>query len=163
MSKAKLINALRKVAVTLAEGGKGYCHWMFTTCNCGLVARELIGEWPTDETSRFQDWGHASRSAKRCSVTGEPLPAIFQRLTAAGVPVEEFGQLEDCSNPEVLARLGWQKIERDDPFDVAHYMMAWADILAAKEPKTETQDQAISQTVSVMANNVPQGKELQPC
>lgn len=134
----QLINALRKAAGKVVTGEY---RWLGKdTCNCGILAKELLGK----DFKRLVNsdmvvgcWTMAAnRSYGYCESTGMPLPKLYAMLEQAGFQFADFRSIEFLANDDVLDRLGGRDaLERgiygifDNPENVARYFRAQADIL----------------------------------
>jgi hypothetical protein len=149
--KTKLIQALRAVGKRLASGASYYNWHDADSCNCGLLAQEILNVDSKQLASlrvaeKHQGCWHASANFGFCTKTGLPLTLLFKALNEAGMSHGDFCDLEQCANPAVAARLdlevaelrsygipyylaGRSHFENQNRFTVSRYMLAWADLL----------------------------------
>lgn len=134
-----------------------------TTCNCGLLARSSLG-LSRDELSKLltpvivrDEDGSACWKAMAscgCSITGEPIAAIFKKLAKAGLLFSDFADLEYLQNPVVLkrvrGRIGWRRffLSHKSESSLAQYLRAWASLIeehhaARSASPTEAQLEAV--------------------
>lgn len=140
--KEELKKAIRLTIEDL-ETGRKYYEWTATTsCNCGILAQNLLGLSASDlgrtaDVSQVGLWGLKSMS---CDLTGEPLSEIIRILFKYGLTSKDIMYLENLSNPEIAKTLGWELhylsenrgfiySERSDKYAVILYLKEWLKIL----------------------------------
>jgi len=151
MNKIPLINALRNVARRLETSSADYDWHSVASCNCGLVAQELLkldGTALNDLIRRdnsvngwFENLSHGWSTMARAEFcqTGLPLSEIFQRLHRCGLSAKDICELEYLSNKRILGRMGWTFDESDGTEKckeigfLINYLRSWADLLSDEE------------------------------
>lgn len=135
-----LIRGLRETAQRLRDGTDDYCWTRSTHCNCGLLARSLLGvdavellklRWEGDYppiASLDGCWSVAARQGY-CARTGLPTHTLFKALAACGVEREDYERIE------YLEQRGDANF--DEPANVAAWMDAEADKLEARRAAGE--------------------------
>lgn len=146
----KLITALRTAAKALDEETFDY-DWSFTsTCNCGSLCCALLGKSAAEMVKLIpkdiHKVGHVTWTnlvGQYCPISGLPANSLFCELVRCGLTPKLIVELENLSNPEILARIResdllrlrswWQLgevvIDCEDRRHVALYMRAWAELL----------------------------------
>jgi len=152
--KTKLITALR-IAANALENNTFHYNWKrMEQCNCGVVACALLGLSATELDEHLEEisppfqvnW--AMMAGMMCPVTGVATDVIFGKLQQCGMTALDIVQLEELSNPRVLARCDfgsrrkttgklWWKKTTEEPILVSYdykqhvilYLRAWADLL----------------------------------
>lgn len=131
------IEALKKTIYNLENDVYEY-EWLDTNkCNCGVVARTILGDELPKQNGMFSVHhliggappgfhGLYRQALTHCSKTGHPLPRVFQSLLDSGFTPDEMKALERC---------GCKKE------DVITYLKAWVSILEAEKPKEEENKQ----------------------
>ena len=125
----EVIGALRTAAARLREGAD-YQWGHAGSCNCGQLAqvvtgleraaiyREVAGEW-------------SEYLVDRCAVTGSRVDDVVATMVRFGFEPAELADLEQLSDPEVLAALcgGPRYLRHNDRDHVVEYLEAWAAML----------------------------------
>lgn len=103
----------RNVAALIENNLVSYAWDKCEKCNCGLVARSIIGESLSEFGRSIEalnptpdfctNW---TRMAEHyCPISGEPMNWVFKKLYLAGMRYEDFGHLEHLSNRAILDRM----------------------------------------------------------
>lgn len=139
------IEALKQTIINVESGKYGYYWGSSDTCNCGVVARTLLGgEYALSngllDIERDTSKGVFSGSYY-CSTTKIKLPKVFQVLKDAGFSYEELNGLEYLSGEDVCNKLSWGTIlvgcggrvksdlKYDNKKNLLSYLRAWVEIL----------------------------------
>lgn len=118
-----LATHLRAVATHLRNNTLHY-DWKFADrCNCGLLARSILGISAKELAVKLEAHGHSEfataefpstmptwreRAANHCPLTGIPRDEIFRGLHAAGLQFRDYTELENQSNAEVREQIARQ-------------------------------------------------------
>ncbi|MEZ4383465.1 MAG: hypothetical protein R3A79_19200 [Nannocystaceae bacterium] len=131
----ELITALRVTAERLRAGAR-YQWGHYGECNCGHLARTLLGV-DAAELHRFGqqregDW--RSHAREYCDTSGYRIDHVIRQMLAAGLDLDDIIHLENLSDPRVLAALpgGPRYLARNDREDAILYLESWAELLAAQ-------------------------------
>ncbi len=152
----KLITGLR-VAANALETGIFYYKWSHPACcNCGVLCCALTGKSAAglarELPSPLSTW--ENMIGEHCPITGIPTQTVFRELFAHGLTQRDLIQLEDLSDPKIVARLHLTERRRvprsflplkfgifgklatvpvkpacDKKAHVIAYLRAWADLL----------------------------------
>ena len=142
-SKESLINGIRNAASNMRKGSK-YMWGHMGACNCGHLAQQLTS-FTRKEIHEFAqerpgDW--KEQVMDFCPTTGYPIDMVIAEMMKYGLSGQDLQQLEDLSNPAVLARLPKeiQPLHRYKREDAILYLESWADILEESLEKTEVSE-----------------------
>ena len=126
----KVIQALRETATQIATSGR-YEWGHMGSCNCGHLAQNITS-FTRAEIQQFAlqkrgDW--SEQVIDYCPTSGYPMDLIIGRMIEFGFTQSDLRQLENLSNPEILAQAGVISFNRNVMSDTVKYMNAWADLL----------------------------------
>lgn len=126
----KVIQALRETATQIATSGR-YEWGHMGSCNCGHLAQNITS-FTRAEIQQFAlqkrgDW--SEQVIDYCPTSGYPMDLIIGRMLEFGFTQSDLRQLENLSNPEILAQAGVISFNRNVMSDTVKYMNAWADLL----------------------------------
>lgn len=126
----KVIQALRETATQIATSGR-YEWGHMGSCNCGHLAQNVTS-FTRAEIQQFAlqkrgDW--SEQVVDYCPTSGYPMDLIIGRMIEFGFTQSDLRQLENLSNPEILAKVGVTFFNRNVMSDTVKYMNAWADLL----------------------------------
>ena len=126
----KVIHALRETATQIATSGR-YEWGHMGSCNCGHLAQNITS-FTRAEIQQFAlqkrgDW--SEQVIDYCPTSGYPMDLIIGRMIEFGFTQSDLRQLENLSNPEILAKAGVASFNRNVMSDTVKYMNAWADLL----------------------------------
>lgn len=126
----KVIQALRETATQIATSGR-YEWGHMGSCNCGHLAQNVTS-FTRAEIQQFAlqkrgDW--SEQVIDYCPTSGYPMDLIIGRMIEFGFTQSDLRQLENLSNPEILAKAGVASFNRNVMSDTVKYMNAWADLL----------------------------------
>lgn len=126
----KVIQALRETATQIATSGR-YEWGHMGSCNCGHLAQNVTS-FTRAEIQQFAlqkrgDW--SEQIVDYCPTSGYPMDLIIGRMIEFGFTQSDLRQLENLSNPEILAKVGVTFFNRNVMSDTVKYMNAWADLL----------------------------------
>ena len=126
----KVIQALRETATQIATSGR-YEWGHMGSCNCGHLAQNITS-FTRSEIQQFAlqkrgDW--SEQVIDYCPTSGYPMDLIIGRMIEFGFTQSDLRQLENLSNPEILAKAGVASFNRNVMSDTVKYMNAWADLL----------------------------------
>lgn len=126
----KVIQALRETATQIATSGR-YEWGHMGSCNCGHLAQNVTS-FTRAEIQQFAlqkrgDW--SEQIVDYCPTSGYPMDLIIGRMIEFGFTQSDLRQLENLSNPEILAKVGVTSFNRNVMSDTVKYMNAWADLL----------------------------------
>ena len=126
----KVIQALRETATQIATSGR-YEWGHMGSCNCGHLAQNITS-FTRAEIQQFAlqkrgDW--SEQVIDYCPTSGYPMDLIIGRMIEFGFTQSDLRQLENLSNPEILAKAGVASFNRNVMSDTVKYMNAWADLL----------------------------------
>ena len=126
----KVIQALRETAKQIASSGR-YEWGHMGSCNCGHLAQNITS-FTRAEIQQFAlqkrgDW--SEQVIDYCPTSGYPMDLIIGRMIEFGFTQSDLRQLENLSNPEILAKAGVTSFNRNVMSDTVKYMNAWADLL----------------------------------
>ena len=126
----KVIQALRETATQIATSGR-YEWGHMGSCNCGHLAQNITS-FTRSEIQQFAlqkrgDW--SEQVIDYCPTSGYPMDLIIGRMIEFGFTQSDLRQLENLSNPEILAQAGVASFNRNVMSDTVKYMNAWADLL----------------------------------
>ena len=126
----KVIQALRETATQIASSGR-YEWGHMGSCNCGHLAQNITS-FTRAEIQQFAlqkrgDW--SEQVIDYCPTSGYPMDLIIGRMIEFGFTQSDLRQLENLSNPEILAKAGVASFNRNVMSDTVKYMNAWADLL----------------------------------
>lgn len=126
----KVIQALRETATQIATSGR-YEWGHMGSCNCGHLAQNVTS-FTRAEIQHFAlqkrgDW--SEQVIDYCPTSGYPMDLIIGRMIEFGFTQSDLRQLENLSNPEILAKAGVASFNRNVMSDTVKYMNAWADLL----------------------------------
>nr|WP_315156018.1 hypothetical protein [uncultured Flavobacterium sp.] len=126
----KVIQALRETATQIATSGR-YEWGHMGSCNCGHLAQNITS-FTRAEIQQFAlqkrgDW--SEQVVDYCPTSGYPMDLIIGRMIEFGFTQSDLRQLENLSNPEILAKVGVTSFNRNVMSDTVKYMNAWADLL----------------------------------
>ena len=126
----KVIQALRETATQIASSGR-YEWGHMGSCNCGHLAQNITS-FTRAEIQQFAlqkrgDW--SEQVIDYCPTSGYPMDLIIGRMIEFGFTQSDLRQLENLSNPEILAKVGVTSFNRNVMSDTVKYMNAWADLL----------------------------------
>ena len=101
------------------------------SCNCGHLAQNITS-FTRAEIQQFAlqkrgDW--SEQVIDYCPTSGYPMDLIIGRMIEFGFTQSDLRQLENLSNPEILAKAGVASFNRNVMSDTVKYMNAWADLL----------------------------------
>jgi hypothetical protein len=176
------IEALEKTIYNLENDVYEYKWDESDKCNCGVLAKTLLGGKTAQECGYHQspklgDYGVFSRNAY-CMTTDLPLPTVFNVLKDTGFTHEDLMNLEYFGNEKIALKLGKEISYRDghpfgyksDTFNdkklLIKYLKAWVEILKEEQPIIETPPteepkiKEIIRYVSVPQSITEQSKEL---
>lgn len=135
----ELVTALRTTAARL-EAGSSYKWSDFASCNCGNLVQSVTALSPRAiyeaAFARSGDWGEQAREF--CPSSGYPIDFVLSRLFELGLDAEDVRHLERLSDDRVLRALGVQELVYTRREDVVRYMRAWAGLLEAQLPLSES-------------------------
>ena len=128
--RLKVIQALRETATQIATSGR-YEWGHMGSCNCGHLAQNITS-FTRAEIQQFAlqkrgDW--SEQVIDYCPTSGYPMDLIIGRMIEFGFTQSDLRQLENLSNPEILAKAGVASFNRNVMSDTVKYMNAWADLL----------------------------------
>ena len=126
----KVIQALRETATQIATSGR-YEWGHMGSCNCGHLAQNITS-FTRAEIQQFAlqkrgDW--SEQVIDYCPTSGYPMDLIIGRMIEFGFTQSDLRQLENLSNPEILAKAGVASFNRNVMSYTVKYMNAWADLL----------------------------------
>lgn len=126
----KVIQALRETSTQIATSGR-YEWGHMGSCNCGHLAQNITS-FTRAEIQQFAlqkrgDW--SEQVIDYCPTSGYPMDLIIGRMIEFGFTQSDLRQLENLSNPEILAKAGVASFNRNVMSDTVKYMNAWADLL----------------------------------
>ena len=126
----KVIQALRETATQIATSGR-YEWGHMGSCNCGHLAQNITS-FTRAEIQQFAlqkrgDW--SEQVIDYCPTSGYPMDLIIGRMIEFGFTQSDLRQLENLSNPEILAKAGVASFNRNVMSDTVKYMNEWADLL----------------------------------
>lgn len=126
----KVIQALRETATQIATSGR-YEWGHMGSCNCGHLAQNITS-FTRAEIQQFAlqkrgDW--SEQVIDYCPTSGYPMDLIIGRMIEFGFTQSDLRQLENLSNPEILAQAGVASFNRNVMSYTVKYMNAWADLL----------------------------------
>ena len=126
----KVIQALTETATQIATSGR-YEWGHMGSCNCGHLAQNITS-FTRAEIQQFAlqkrgDW--SEQVIDYCPTSGYPMDLIIGRMIEFGFTQSDLRQLENLSNPEILAKAGVASFNRNVMSDTVKYMNAWADLL----------------------------------
>lgn len=126
----KVIHALRETADQIQNSGR-YEWGHMGGCNCGHLAQNITS-FTRAEIQRFAlqkrgDW--SEQVIDYCPTSGFPMDLIIGRMIEFGFSRADLRQLENLSNPEVLAKIGVSYLNRNVLTDTVLYFYAWANLL----------------------------------
>ena len=129
----KVIQALRETATQIATSGR-YEWGHMGSCNCGHLAQNITS-FTRAEIQQFAlqkrgDW--SEQVIDYCPTSGYPMDLIIGRMIEFGFTQSDLRQLENLSNPEILAKAGVTSFNRNVMSDTVKYMNAWADLLESQ-------------------------------
>ena len=129
----KVIQALRETATQIATSGL-YEWGHMGSCNCGHLAQNITS-FTRAEIQQFAlqkrgDW--SEQVIDYCPTSGYPMDLIIGRMIEFGFTASDLRQLENLSNPEILAKAGVTSFNRNVMSDTVKYMNAWADLLESQ-------------------------------
>ena len=144
-----LIRHLRHTANKIESEEWDY-HWPnSSSCNCGLLARSVVGE-PVEVGGT---WGRAADPELRgmCLTTGVSLEDVLRKLRDLGLTASDIKKLETFGHEAVVQEAGFSGNDNyDDKQKVVTYMRTWADLLERAQPLVQEsnnkKDQAHEQT-----------------
>lgn len=140
------VEALEQTIYNLENDVYEYSWSTLDTCNCGVLARTLLGgKLPTNagfyKSPKYGGKGVFAKQAF-CVTTNLPLPEVFKVLKEAGFTYPELLELEYLGNKKIAQRLGWLLSEIGgvyfiDGFDAKNrliaYLKAWVSILKEEQ------------------------------
>lgn len=126
----KVIQALRETATQIATSCR-YEWGHMGSCNCGHLAQNITS-FTRAEIQQFAlqkrgDW--SEQVIDYCPTSGYPMDLIIGRMIEFGFTQSDLRQLENLSNPEILAKAGVASFNRNVMSYTVKYMNAWADLL----------------------------------
>lgn len=126
----KVIQALRETAKQMASSGR-YEWGHMGSCNCGHLAQNITS-FTRAEIQQFAlqkrgDW--SEQVIDYCPTSGYPMDLIIGKMLSFGFTKADLRQLENLSNPEVLAKIGVLYLNRNVLTDTVLYFYAWANLL----------------------------------
>lgn len=126
----KVIQAPRETATQIATSGR-YEWGHMGSCNCGHLAQNITS-FTRAKIQQFAlqkrgDW--SEQVIDYCPTSGYPMDLIIGRMIEFGFTQSDLRQLENLSNPEILAQAGVASFNRNVMSDTVKYMNAWADLL----------------------------------
>ena len=129
----KVIQALRETATQIATSGR-YEWGHMGSCNCGHLAQNITS-FTRAEIQQFAlqkrgDW--SEQVIDYCPTSGYPMDLIIGRMIEFGFTQSDLRQLENLSNPEILAKAGVASFNRNVMSYTVKYMNAWADLLESQ-------------------------------
>ena len=171
------IEALKKTIYNLENNTYLYSWHNSDTCNCGILAKTVLNTGK-DETlwnygianvpSCTNDRFAAFSKKAHCMTTGIKLPKVFQALKDAGFTFEDVNELEQCTNLEVLTRMGRKEDRRyhsekgyyynpnkSSKWYLIEYLSAWVEILEEKEKQQLPTVSAVLVTWKGMVEEYP--------
>lgn len=100
-SSIKLAEALERTAERV-EKDRDY-DWSYPqSCNCGILAQELLGVNQEDlktiihgDANLVGSWSLSAEDVMKCAVTGAPLVGVFRALKECGIDLDDFWWLEE--------------------------------------------------------------------
>lgn len=128
------IEALKKTIYNLENDVYEYNWDKFESCNCGILAKSIIGGKDLDGCGYRNSpslYGSGASAMFHCLATGLPLPEVYQAVKDAGFTFREMRHLEVMTDEEILKKAGMSILSRLF-FDKAHliaYLKAWVSIL----------------------------------
>jgi hypothetical protein len=132
----ELIDALRTAADKIESGEWKYGWYSSRKCNCGLVARAIVGETVKSPVSTWNDFKeglnqYPQRRSDICLQSGFTYKELYDRLTDAGLTNEDFEELERLSNESVVKSMSQSASDVDYTVrsHVIEYLRTWADLL----------------------------------
>lgn len=145
------ITALEKTIYNLENDVYKYGWYGCNTCNCGVLAKTLLGGRDVEQCGFNQspsigNWGAFSKHAL-CLTTNLPLPEIFQILKDTGFTHQELFDLEFLGNPKIAEACGFKldafgygfaassHYERKN--SLIKYLKAWVKILKEEKLSSE--------------------------
>ena len=154
-----LIQAIESLISKLKDGTIHYYWNNFTSCNCGLLAQELIGcnESHLDKIMCEIPFGARlwTITSKYCKSTGICYDTIFKYLFETGLTIEDIEDLEYLSNEEILKETD---IDTDSAQIVEYYkvksnlvkyLKGWLVILERQQKKEFGQDIKLNQITDI--------------
>ncbi len=143
---AELVYALRATAARLRDGAR--FQWTHMgACICGNLVQTICdidsAQLHRIALQRAGDWGQQAYDT--CPSSGLPIDHVFDRLAELGLDAQDIGDLERLRNPEVIHHLfGSLQYELDhrDRGDVIRYLVAWAELLEARDLPAQRQHSA---------------------
>lgn len=168
----RLIKALRTSADKVDGGSVYYCWSSGASCNCGILAQEVLDISERDLLDKIyslsiddRTWTSLARK-RSCSLTGTSIPQIIERLKKVGFKRSNFTELEYLSNRTICKRA---KIDTTDyhyftyPSNFVKYTRAWADILEEQleaEKSIQKTRKIIKDVNKLVAKPLPKIKTL---
>lgn len=152
------ITALERTIYNLENDVYKY-NWADTeSCNCGILARTILGGKTAIQTGLFdspsidKELGCFTQYT-HCLTTNLPLPEVFLALKNAGFSQKELIELEHLSNKNIIQRGGVQmymttstmiSVEtntyRSNKQEVIKYLKAWVAILKEEQEQNKPQE-----------------------
>lgn len=157
---------MREVAHKLSVGAVAYNWSERHSCNCGVLARQIMGLSesqlkPLISCAHEATWVDIAND--RCSLTGITNDKAFAALFAAGLRFEDIGELERLSNPLVIGKMRvgghlqpglslsnliriplYSKVGYRKSRNLVAYLNAWATLIeefhAARQPTEATME-----------------------
>ncbi len=127
-----LIKALRAAADKVEADPSQYSWTQPRRCNCGLVAREILGDRGLIQCTRavghvgIWSWSFGPRTV--CQTTGLPILKTFKTLFKAGLNKKHAEHLEDLGDISIQLRAGLGgDARRNSHRNFIAYVRAWAD------------------------------------
>lgn len=136
-----LIRALRTTASRLRRGAD-YQWGHLGMCNCGQLAQTLtrLGRAEIHAAALLRGGEWEDRARDYCPTSGYAIDDIIRVMIGHGLSTSDLADLEDLSDPVILARLpsGRRHLRRNVREDVVWYMSTWADLLEASLRERES-------------------------
>ena len=150
----ELIDALRTTADKIESGGWDNYWGDPERCNCGLLARSILGE-PLRFDKRMGCWERSVRNAReskwlfgepKCLSTGLSFTEIVDLLNEVGLRDRDFRELELLKNEVVVGAMDTWKPDYHNDDHVVEYLRTWADLLEKAQPLAEEAGESTAKT-----------------
>ena len=126
----KIIAALRETAKQIEASGR-YEWGHMGSCNCGHLAQNITS-FTRVEIQQFAlqkrgDW--SEQVIDYCPTSGYPMDLIIGRMIEFGFTTSDLRQLENLSNPAILAQANVPFFDKNVMINTVKYLNTWADLL----------------------------------
>lgn len=158
------IEAIKKTIYNLENDVYEYQWTKAGACNCGILARTLLGgkevwdagflQSPAQQTKGYAPFCQFAF----CITTNLELPEVFRVLKETGFTIEELNRLENLNDHAIIKKgqVKWFECNdmsnayRSEKPEVIKYLKAWVEILEEQlnqgtEPSTERRNEVQSE------------------